>query len=340
MKHKIGILLVNLGTPNSPKSLDVYRYLIEFLTDSRVIDLPWIQRQLIVRGFIVPFRYRQSAACYKQIWRKEGSPLLIYSQSQEKLLQQALGTDYKVKLGMRYQKPSLQSALSELLEENLEELIVLPLFPQYASATTGSVHQKIMELLQGYLHIPKVTFINNFATHPKFIHAFTSLAQNKNLENYDHFLFSYHSLPQRQLKKLDLNKTCLRRANCCEEICSKNFTCYSAQCYATTQALVEKLKLKKDQYSLSFQSRLGKDPWQQPYTIDVIKQLASKGKKNVLVFCPSFVSDCLETLYEIGYEYAQEFKHAGGNKLELLTSLNDNLEWIEALKTIIMDCKK
>lgn len=334
---KTGVLLVNLGTPDSPHIPAVFRYLIEFLTDGRVIDLPWWQRQALVRGLIVPARCRQSARAYQAIWTKQGSPLKTYGYAARDLLQAQLGTNFQVELAMRYQAPALPQAIETLTGPNIERLLVLPLFPQYASATTGSVHQKVMELISRQQVIPEVHFINNFATHPGLIRAFCAVAAPFALDDYDHILFSFHGLPKRHLQKADKANVCFKTADCCACAAPANRQCYAAQCYATTRALTDALNLAPHRYSITFQSRLGKDPWLEPFTGEVIAKLAQQGKKRVLVFCPSFVCDCLETLYEIGIEYAEEFKHAGGERLDVVPGLNAHPVWIEALATLVHD---
>lgn len=316
MHPDTGVLLVNLGTPASPAPKDVYRYLIEFLTDKRVVDEPWLKRQLLVRGLIVPFRYKESAASYRAIWTEKGSPLMVYGRETKNLLQERLGGAYHVELAMRYQNPSLQEGLKNLIKKEVSELIVLPLFPQYASATTGSVHQRIMELLSKEKIIPKTTFINSYPDHPKMIDAFAAVASTRDWRDYDHVLISFHGLPERQL------------------IPNSKF-CYSAQCRRTAQALIEKLQIPEGRYTVCFQSRLGKQPWIQPYTSDCIKRCADLGHKKILVFCPSFVCDCLETIHEIGVEYAEEFQGYGGTSLQLVEGLNSHPKWIDALEDIV-----
>lgn len=324
MKATTGVLLVNLGTPDSYKPRDVYRYLIEFLTDARVIDFPWWKRQLLVRGAIVPFRFRNTAKLYRSIWTEDGSPLLCHGKSVEKSLQGALGDQYVVKLAMRYQNPSIAEGLEYLRRLRLEHLVVLPLFPQYASASTGSVHQKVMDHLKNWEVIPKTTFINSFPTHPGFIEPLCEIGQRYNPEQYDHVLFSFHGLPERQVRKA------------CRSIGTRQF-CYIKQCNATAKAIVEKLQIPEAKYSVAYQSRLGRDPWIQPYATDVLEECAKNNKKKVLVFCPSFVCDCLETTYEIGVEYQHEFKEWGGEQLHLVEGLNNHPSWIQGLKQIIMD---
>ena len=341
MTHpRTGILLANLGTPHLPTRKHVHQYLTEFLTDKRVVDLPWLWKNLLVRFFIIPRRYKQSTEYYKKIWTEEGSPLLVYGEKIRALLQMRMGPAFRVELGMRYQMPSIKSALADLLNNRLEEIIVLPLFPQYASATTGSIHECIMQELKVQLHIPKITFINNFAADPGFIAAFRAVAEGFDISSYDHILFSFHGLPQRQIKKMDSKNSCLKSKDCCLQLTSRNHFCYSAQCFATAHSISDSLKLPRDKYSISFQSRLGKEAWLEPYTNERIKELAKTGQKKILVFCPSFVCDCLETTYEIGVEYAQEFRQAGGHILDLVPGLNDHPKWIDALEKLVLNHNK
>lgn len=331
-----GILLVNLGTPDSHSKADVFRYLNEFLTDGRVIDFPWLRRQLLVRGIIVPFRYRQSAKLYRHLWTEEGSPLLVYGKAVQEKLQTSLGDQFKVSLAMRYQNPSISSGLEELKQARVKELIIFPLFPQYASATTGSVHQKVMEHVKNWEVIPKLTFINSYYDHPAFIEAFCQRGQQYPLSAYDHILFSFHGLPERQLRKADCGKQCLT-SDCCKKINAVNQFCYKAQCHATALAIANTLNIPSNRYTICFQSRLGKDPWIQPYTSDVIESCAKQGYKKLLVFCPAFVCDCLETLTEISVEYQAFFKEKGGEELQLVEGLNTHPAWIQALHTIVMN---
>jgi ferrochelatase len=215
--HKTGVLLVNLGTPNSPSPKDVYRYLIEFLTDGRVIDTSWLYRQLLVRGVIVPIRYRQSAKYYKEIWTPEGSPLKVYGYRVRDRLQESLGDNYAVELAMRYQSPSIEDSLKRLMKNSINRLIILPLFPQYASATTGSVHQRVMEIISKWNVIPETVLIDHYADHPGMIRAFCEVAKPYNPADYDHVLLSFHGLPARQLVKADGKGHCLRCKDCCKK---------------------------------------------------------------------------------------------------------------------------
>lgn len=337
-RAKKGVLLVQLGTPDSPTTGDVRRYLDEFLMDGRVMDIPYFSRALLVKGIIVPRRASKSAATYKTIWNEEtGSPLMHYSRMQQQLLQEELGDEYHVELAMRYQNPSIPDALKKLESMLLESIRVIPLFPQYASATTGSIIDKVMEHMRQWQYIPEVTFVNSYCEDPLMVDVIAEHAQRHNLDEYDHFLFSYHGLPVRQLGKVHTSgsHTCpdLGCEPCKKEV---NPYCYLSQCYATTRAIVKKLGLTPDQYTLCFQSRLGKTPWIQPYTSDTLHDLAQKGKKRLLVFSPAFVADCIETLDEILVEYGNEFKSLGGERVDMVESLNTNPKWIQSLKQLAL----
>lgn len=329
-----GVLLVNLGTPDTPTFKDVWRYLIEFLTDPRVIDIPWLQRNLLVRGLIVPKRIRNTLASYKEIWTEQGSPLAIYTEQSRKLLQERLGANYIVECSMRYPAASCEKALNALLKHPISELVVIPLFPQYASATTGSIFDHISALLKKQQTIPSVRFLSSFYDHPGFIEAFAARAESFPLPQYDKIFFSFHGLPIRQLKKADRLKRCGEK-DCCSKAIENPDLCYAAQCYATANALATKLKLEENQWEVTFQSRLGKEPWLTPFTVDRIQSLGKSGVKKLLIFCPAFVSDCLETLYEIQTEYEELFKKAGGEKIDLVPSLNDSPQWINLLESLV-----
>jgi ferrochelatase len=251
------------------------------------------------------------------------------------MLRERLGRDYVVELGMRYQNPSIESALQALLRQNIDKLIVFPLFPQYASATTGSVHEEVMRLLAKEQIILPTVLLSDYYQDPKMIEAFVARAADHPWQDYDHILFSYHGLPQRQLRKADRNQHCLQKPNCCAQITEDNRFCYSAQCYATTEAIAKALGLPKERYTTCFQSRLGRDPWIQPYTSDVLKERRKAGDKRLLVFCPAFVADCLETIVEISEEYAEEFEELGGEHVQLVEGLNDHPLWADAVTQLI-----
>jgi ferrochelatase len=333
---KIGVLLVNLGTPDTPNTPDVRKYLREFLLDKRVIDINPVGRYALVNGVIAPFRAPKSAKVYKQLWTERGSPLLFHGLDLQKKLQAALGDRYYVAFGMRYQSPSIESALKELREQSVDRIIVLPLFPQYAAASTGSVQDKVMEIVKDWWVIPSINFISSFCDDPGFIKSFAELGrQHMAQDNYNHVIFSYHGLPERQVLKGSDKGYCQLGA-CCNTYNKRNKYCYRAACFATSRLLAAELGLSEDQYTVSFQSRLLKDPWLQPYTDEVLKTLPAKGIKKVLAYSPAFVADCLETTIEVGDEFKHMFLEAGGEKWQLVESLNSEPMWVEAVKKMVL----
>jgi protoporphyrin/coproporphyrin ferrochelatase len=334
---KTGILLINLGTPDSPSTRDVRKYLTQFLNDPRVIDIHPISRFLLVNGIIVPFRAPKSAKLYKHLWTKEGSPLLIHGKKVKSLLQQELGNDYLVELGMRYQNPSIESALNKLKEAKVEKITILPLYPQYASSSTGSSVEETLRIISGWEVTPSVKVISKFYDEPEFIDSLVEVAKKYDITNYDHFIFSYHGLPERHIRKASSHygsSTC-QLGSCCNSITKNNKYCYRASCFETTRQLVKRLNIPEGKYDTTFQSRLN-DKWIKPYSDEVITSKAKEGKKKILVFSPAFVADCLETIYEIGVEYDELFKKNGGEKIQLVESLNDHPVWIRNLKEIIL----
>ena len=336
MEHnKTGVLLVNLGTPDHHTVPHVRKYLREFLMDGRVIDIPYFKRWLLVNIIIAPFRAPKSAKVYQQLWTENGSPLLFYGKEVEKKLQSNLGSNFIVKLGMRYQNPSIKEALEKLKKTDISSLIVLPLFPQYASATTGSIHQEVMEQIKEWENIPELQFINSYCNDEGFIKAFAERTREalKDKE-FDLMLFSYHGLPERQILKASVNNIC-KLGDCCATYGAHNQFCYRAQCYETTRLLARELGIKEEKYQIVFQSRLGKSPWIQPYADEVIRALPSKGIKKVAVMMPSFVADCLETIVEVGSEFKEIFDDAGGEEWIFIESLNDSESWIETLEKLI-----
>lgn len=334
---KTGILLTNLGTPKSPKTGDVRRYLREFLSDPDVIDINDFSRWLLVNLIIAPFRAPKSAKAYQSIWMKEGSPLLVYSQKLTQALAKKLNKDYVVQLGMRYGEPSLRQALMDLKKEKIKELRVLPLYPQFATSTTGSTEKAVLKLCKE-LKMPDPQFLPSFFDHPGYVKSVAKLAQEP-LNNFkpDHILFSYHGLPERQILKADLSGTyCLKSPDCCDRLVAANGLCYRAHCAATTRAVAQALTLEKEQYQMTFQSRLGRTPWIQPFTDIVLQDLAKASKRRVAVFCLSFVADCLETLEEIGIRAQNDWKSYGGEELLLIPALNSEPVWVEALKEMLV----
>lgn len=334
---KTGVLLINLGTPDSPNTSDVRKYLTQFLNDPRVIDINPVGRFILVNGIIVPFRSSKSAKLYQQIWTKEGSPLLINCNKMKTLLQKELGENFVVELGMRYQNPSLESALNKLKEAQVEKIIMIPLYPQYASSSTGSSVAEAIRLIQKWEVTPSIEVISKFYDNPDFIDACVDVASKYDIAKYDYVIFSYHGLPERHIMKGSAHygaDTCTL-GSCCDAITQNNKYCYRANCFETTRQLVKRLNIPEEKYETTFQSRLN-DKWIKPYSDKVVADKAKDGKKNILVFSPAFVADCLETIYEIGTEYNEIFKEHGGEKITLVESLNNSPKWIEALKKMVL----
>lgn len=331
------VLLVNLGTPDSPAPADVRKYLREFLSDRRVVDIGAIGRFLLVNLIIAPFRAPKSARVYRQLWTERGSPLLFYGQEVQAMLQQELGEGYTVRLAMRYQNPSIAAELEKLRTTPIRKLIVLPLFPQYASATTGSVHEEVMRCLRQWEQIPHLILLDTYANNPTMISVYAELGRKYMAQHqFDHFIFSYHGLPERQLRKADPNKRCIVDATCCHTYHQGNRLCYRAQCFETSRLLAKELGLRPEQYTTCFQSRLGTDPWIRPYTDETIERLVAEGKKSILAFSPSFVADCLETTIEIGEEYKELFEQKGGTHWQMVESLNNHPRWVQTLKEMVL----
>jgi ferrochelatase len=335
MKKKTAILLVNLGSPDSPSPSDVYRYLTEFLNDPRVIDIPWLGRKLLVNGIIVPFRHRKSAAVYKKLWTENGSPLIHSGKEVAKLLQARLADNEKVFLAMRYQNPSMDNVLKEIQDWNPDKIILIPLFPQYASASGGSVIDKALKIISQWWVIPEIHVVSQFFDQPDYIRGFVENGKQFNLSEYDHVLFSYHGLPERQVDKVYEDRAC-RNHSCEHEINEENKFCYKATCYATTRLIAEGLGLNESGYTVCFQSRLGKG-WIEPFSDVVIEELAKKGAKKLLVFSPAFVADCLETTIEIGEEYQELFEEHGGEKVQLVPSLNEGKAFVDCLESLVRE---
>lgn len=333
---KTGVLLINLGTPDSPKKKDVYPYLTEFLNDPRVIDVPWLQRKLLVNMVIIPFRVSNSTKIYQQLWTEKGSPLLIYGNELLEKLQIALGDDFGVHLAMRYQNPSMEKVLAEMQKENYNKIIIVPLFPQYASSSTGSAVEKAMRLIKEWWVIPELSIISQFYDNEGYINTIVEKAKKYDLAEYGHYIFSYHGLPERQVEKVHLDGRSCEEHNCKTEINENNQYCYRATCYATTRLLTGKLGIKKENYTVAFQSRLN-NKWLEPFSDKLIEEKAAEGIKKLLVFSPAFVADCLETTVEIGIEYKELFRKKGGEKLDLVESLNVHPLWVESLKKMVLE---
>ncbi len=327
-----GLLLINLGTPDAPTTPAVRRYLREFLSDPRVIDINPVGRALLLHLFILPFRPAKSAHAYRAIWDEtRGSPLLAFSKDLAAGVAEKLGASWHVELAMRYGTPSIASALERMRAAAVERVVVLPLYPQYAASSTATSVARVMELVGARWDTLPIDVVPAFYADPGFLGAFEAVARPVLADaRPDHVLFSFHGLPERQIKKSDpTGAHCLRDASCCDVITQTNQSCYRAQSYATARALASRLGVTD--YTVCFQSRLGRTPWITPHTDVVLDELAKQGKKRLAVFCPAFVADCLETLEEIGIRARAQFKAAGGEELVLVPSLNATPAWIDAV---------
>ncbi len=330
---KTGVLLVNLGTPDTAKPASVYVYLKQFLNDPRVIDIPALLRYFLVNWIIVPFRYKKSAHAYQQVWTEKGSPLLVHSLALVNSVAKTLGDGFHVELGMRYGNPSIESAVKKL--SACEKIIAVPLFPQYSSAASGSAVEELLRVLGQQWNIPAITITKDFFNHPDFISAYASIIKEQ-LQNKpcDLVVFSYHGLPERHLNKSACHAPC-SRVTACPPMDDSNAFCYRAQCYDTTRLLAAELNLSADQYLVTFQSRLGRTPWIQPYTDIELPNLAKRGVKNIAIVCPSFVADCLETLEEINMRAREQWQELGGQAFTFIPCLNDSERWTQGLVKII-----
>ena len=330
-----GVLLANLGTPQAPRTPEVRRYLREFLSDPRVLDLPAVPRWLLLNLFILPFRPQRSAKAYRKIWTEHGSPLLVHGEELRRELETRLATP--VALGMRYGEPSLSRALRDLRRRGADRIVVLPLYPQVASASSGTVLEKVYAEAGREWNVPDLVTIPAFFDDQGFIAAWEAVGRPV-LESAkpDHVLFSFHGLPERQIRKADESRShCLTHPACCDAIRFVNRNCYRAQCFATARTIAEALHLPADRYTVSFQSRLGRDLWIKPYTDHLLRDFPEKGVKRLVVFCPAFVADCLETLEEIELRGRDTFLAAGGNVFSMVPSLNTHPRWVEAVVDLV-----
>ncbi len=332
-----GVLLVNLGSPDSTEVEDVKRYLDEFLMDERVIDFPYLLRSFIVRGIILRSRPPKTAKAYKKIWWDEGSPLIVITQRLLAKVQQ--NVSLPVEMAMRYGNPSIEHGLQQLKNKGVNEVLLLPLYPQYAMATTETIEVLAEKLVQTKFQEMKLTKFPAFYNRTEYIDALAEVTKTHlDSYNFDHLLFSYHGVPERHLRKTVKTKNHQKIVNekyCCEPQSEEAKRCYRTHCFETTRQLVERLGLKQEQYSQSFQSRLGIDKWLEPFTSDKVVELAQKGVKKLAVITPAFVSDCIETLEEIEMEAGKEFLHNGGEEFKMIPCLNDDDSWVNALTTWI-----
>ena len=326
-----GALLINLGSPDSPDPKDVKRYLGEFLMDERVIDLSKALRTFLVKGIILNTRPKKSAKAYKKIWWEEGSPLIVLSKRLRQSVQKKV--TIPVELAMRYGTPSIEEGIKNLVNQGVNEIILIPLYPQFAMATTETILVLAEEVrLQNH---PQVSFtvLPPFYNHPDYIRVLSeSIQENLKGKEWEHLLFSYHGIPERHIRKSDVTKShCKIDKSCCQTSSKAHQYCYRHQCYETTRQVAEYLELKEGTFSTSFQSRLGLDPWLRPYTDKTVAKFAKKGVKKMAIATPAFVSDCLETLEEIGMEAAEDFEEKGGEKLFVIPCINDRPDWVNVM---------
>ncbi len=323
-----GVLLLQLGTPDSTEVGDVRKYLREFLSDPRVLDMPAPARFLLLNVVILPFRPRRSAEAYEKVWTEEGSPLIIHTEALVARLTEALGDGYRVAYGMRYQSPSIDSALSRL--EGCARIVVLPQFPQYASASTGSAVERALELIGQRINVPELRCVGAFYDEPGFLDAVAGVARPL-LEGFhpDHVLFSYHGLPEKQIRRSDpTGDRCLRRVDCCDSVDEANIFCYRAQCFATTRGLISLLGLEDRATSTTFQSRLAGQKWIEPYTDHRLPALYDAGVRRLAALTPSFTADCLETIEEIGIRGRKQWEDLGGEDFLLVPCVNSDDRWV------------
>ncbi|TGD58717.1 ferrochelatase [Flavobacterium humi] len=335
-----GVLLVNLGSPKSPDAKDVKPYLDEFLMDRYVIDVPFLLRALLVRGIILRKRPEKSAAAYKKIWWEEGSPLIVLSKRTHEKVRQL--TDIPVSLAMRYGEPSILSGLQELHDKGVNEVLLFPLYPQHAMASTTTILVLAEELRKKHFPHMKFTIVPAFYNKKDYIQNLADSIKN-HLEGfqYDHLLFSYHGIPERHVRKTDITKShCKIDGSCCHTPSPAHEFCYRHQCFETTRQVVEILGIPKEKYSQTFQSRLAGDKWLEPYTDIEINKMPEKGIKNLAVVTPAFVADCLETLEEIAMEANHQFKEHGGENFLAIPCLNDSDAWVQTISNWINEWSK
>lgn len=328
-----GILLVNLGSPDSASVSDVRRYLREFLMDPRVIDVPFPVRFAIVHGAVLPFRPHVSAEAYGKVWTDAGSPLIAISQRLRDALRRRTGLP--VELAMRYQKPSIASAVRALGEAGVERVRVVPLFPHYAMSSYESAVDRVKHEAAKIAPALALDILPPYFDRPEYIGALAGVAAPAIQGGYDHFLFSFHGVPERHVRKTDpTGRYCLQAAQCCEKSAPAHATCYRHQCFVTAKLFAEAAKLRPGKFSVAFQSRLGRDQWLGPASQDEMVRMARAGVRKLVVMCPAFTVDCLETLEEIGIRGRAAFLEAGGEELTLIPCLNDHPEWVEALAVL------
>ena len=328
------VLLVNLGSPRDLKLSSIKEYLMEFLTDDNVIDLPKIIQKILVKNIIVPFRSKKTQEAYSSIWEKDGSPLIINTNSLAKKLSEK--TNYSVEMAMRYQHPSIKHAIEKLINKGCKEIIAVPLYPHYAQSTIFTTENKIKEISTSLGGNLKISFIRPFYNEEGYIDALTSLIKESLPSDFDHLLFSYHGIPERHVKNTDPSKThCLKVKDCCNIKADAHQFCYRHQVLETTKLCAKKLNIEKEKWSVSFQSRIGPG-WLKPFTDKVLDELPKKNIKKLAVVCPAFVADNLETLEEINIRAREQFIHNGGIEFTYIPCLNDNNNWVDFLSNYII----
>lgn len=334
MKERVGLLLVNLGTPDAPRPPEVRRYLREFLSDPRVLDMPALLRFLLLELVILPRRPRASAAAYQKVWGPGGSPLLVHGRALAAQVQARLGEAVQVELAMRYGQPSIAAALDRFAASGVSRLVVFPLYPQYSSAATGSSLAEVQRLAAERWNTPYLQVIPPFYDHPAYVAARAEVARPFLDPMPERVFFSFHGLPERQIRKSDPSgHHCLGRADCCAEIGSENRYCYRAQCHAAARLLAERLGVPEERRIVCFQSRLGRAPWLSPRTEEVLAAEASRGVRRAVII-PSFVADCLETLEELGIRGVETWRRNGGETLQVVPAANASKSFVEAVVEI------
>ncbi len=329
---KRALVLMNLGSPDSTEVKDVRKYLKEFLMDERVIDSPFLSRYLLVNGIIAPFRAPKSAHAYQKVWTKDGSPLIVLTKQLKEALQKQL--EEPIEIAMRYGKPNIKNAFDNISSKHsdIEEVILLPLYPHYAMSSYETAVVQAEEVFAKGKYPFKITTIKPYYNNPDYIHALSESIRPYTEQAYDKILFSFHGLPERHMQKADITgKHCLKAANCCETDSPAHAHCYRHQCFTTTRLVTEHLNIPKSKYDISFQSRLGREEWLKPYTDFRLKEMPAEGVKKLLIVCPAFVSDCLETLEEIAMQGKDTFMNAGGESYTFIPCMNTQAPWVNTI---------
>jgi len=336
-RHRIGVLPINVGTPEAPRAPEVRRYLREFLGDPRVLDMSGVGRWALLNLVILPFRPRRSAEAYETIWEEGGSPLLRHTLAFCAGLQHRLGDRFVVAPAMRYGRPSIDEALDRFREAAIDRIVLFPLYPQYAASTTGTSVEAVFRAAAARWNVPSLAVVPPFWDEPALGAAYAEVAGPVLAElEADHVLFSFHGLPERHVRKSDESGAhCLESPDCCARMVAANRNCYRAQCHRTAESIADALDLREDGWTVAFQSRLGRTPWIRPYTDETVAELARRGVRRLAVLCPAFVADCLETLEEIGLRAREDFVAAGGEELRLVPSLNAHPSWIDLAARLV-----